>query len=176
MKDDNGKVILAMLAGASAGLVAGILMAPEAGEATRDNLKKSASRLGSDLGSKLQGLGSSAGALLGRKSPDDDPEVVNTGSNTTPTSHLANNPTGGNVETMGSDSRDTATGTALSDVGAGIDAGALGADAGTLGRDANATGTSAGTTSGATAKPKRPSKAKGASKSGSTGTGEDASA
>ncbi|ALI98062.1 YtxH domain-containing protein [Rufibacter tibetensis] len=180
MKDDNGKIILAMLAGASAGLVAGILMAPEAGEATRGNLKKSASKLGSGIGSKLSDLGSSAGALLGKKaSGSGDPDVVNLGSNTTPTSHLDNNPTGGNMDLMtGDDPRDNATGTATSDVGAGIDAGALGADAGTLGSDtdANATSTSAGTTSGATTKPKRASKAKGASKSGNTGTGSDASA
>ncbi|WP_181305814.1 YtxH domain-containing protein [Rufibacter sp. XAAS-G3-1] len=179
MKDDKGRVLLAMLAGASAGLVAGILMAPEAGEATRGNLKKSASKLGSGLGSTLSGIGSSAGALLGRKpAGGGDPDIVNLGSNTTATSHLDNNPTGGNVEAMtGDDPRDNTTGTALSDVGAGIDAGALGADAGTLGTDTdlNATSTSAGTTTGATTKPKRASKAKGASKSGNTGTGADTS-
>ncbi|WP_205502893.1 YtxH domain-containing protein [Rufibacter psychrotolerans] len=179
MKDDNGKIILAMLAGASAGLVAGILMAPESGEATRGNLKRSASKLGSGLGSKLQAVGSSAGSLLGRKSGGGDADVVNTGSNTNPTSHLANNPTGGNPGAMtGDNARDNTTGTAVSDVGAGIDAGALGADAGTLGADtdANATTTSAGTTTGGTTKPKRPSRAKGASKTGNTGTGTDASA
>ena len=181
MKDDNGKIILAMLAGASAGLVAGILMAPEAGEATRSNLKNSASKLGSGIGSKLSDLGSTAGSLLGRKSSGGggtDPDVVNLGSNTTPTSHLDNNPTGGNVDLMtGDDPRDTATGTAPLDMGAGIDAGALGADAGTLGSDTNlnATSTPAGTTTGGTTKPKRASRAKGASKSGPSGTGENTS-
>ncbi|RNI31118.1 YtxH domain-containing protein [Rufibacter latericius] len=178
MKDDNGKIILAMLAGASAGLVAGILMAPEAGETTRGNLKKSASKLGSGIGSTVKGLGSSAGSLLGRKSGSGDPDVVNTGSNSTPTSHLDNNPTGGNVDLMAGDNpRDNATGTAPSDMGAGVGGGAYGADAGTLGSDtdANATGTSAGITSGATTKPKRASRAKGAAKGGSTGTGADAS-
>ncbi|KAA3439286.1 YtxH domain-containing protein [Rufibacter hautae] len=178
MKDDNGKIILAMLAGAGAGIIAGVLMAPEAGETTRGNLKKSASKLGSNLGSKVQAIGSSASALIGRKSSG-DPAVVNTGSNSTPTSHLDNNPTGGNVDLMtGDDPRDTATGTGVSDMGAGVTGGAYGADAGTMGTDtdANATGTSAGTTSGATTKPKRASRAKGASKSGPTGTGSDASA
>lgn len=180
MKDDNGKIILAMLAGASAGLVAGILMAPEAGEATRSNLKNSASKLGSGIGSKLSDLGSSAGSLLGRKSSGggSDPDVVNLGSNTTPTSHLDNNPTGGNVDLMtGDDPRDNTTGTAPSDMGAGVGGGAYGADAGTLGSDtdANATSTPAGTTTGATTKPKRASRAKGASKSGPSGTGENTS-
>jgi hypothetical protein len=171
MKDDNGKVILAMLAGASAGLVAGILMAPETGEATRGNLKKSASKLGLGLGSKLQDLGSSAGSLLGRKSTGGgDPDVVNLGSNTTATSHLDNNPTGGNLDIMlgNDDPRDTATGTAPSDMGAGIGGGAYGADAGALGNDTdvNASGADAGATAKATNKPKRASKAKGTAKGG----------
>lgn len=170
MKDDNGKVILAMLAGASAGLVAGILMAPEAGEATRGNLKKSASK----LGSKVSALGSSASSLLGRKSSGGDADIVNTGSNTTATSHLDNNPTGGNLAATGSDPRDTATGTATSDVGAGIGGGAYGADAGTLGRDTDANATGAGS-SGATAtnKPKRAGRAKGSG--GGSGAANSAS-
>ncbi len=105
MKDNSGKIILALLAGASAGVVAGILMAPETGETTRDNLKKSASKLGSDLESKLQTsmeqlqtLTTSASGLLSKLSGGKDGEVVNSGSNTSATSHLENNPTGGNVE------------------------------------------------------------------------------
>jgi gas vesicle protein len=105
MKDNSGKIILALLAGASAGVVAGILMAPETGEATRGSLKKSASKLGQDLESKLQAgmeqlqaLSASAGSMLGKKGGSGDADVVNTGSNTKATSHLENNPTGGNVE------------------------------------------------------------------------------
>ncbi|MBA9075634.1 MULTISPECIES: YtxH domain-containing protein [Rufibacter] len=110
---DNGKIILALLAGASAGVVAGILMAPEAGESTRGNLKKSASKLSQGLNEKLQGsmdqlqaLTASAGALVGRKggSKGAAADVVNTGSNTTATSHLDNNPTGGNVDAAGATS------------------------------------------------------------------------
>lgn len=106
MKDNSGKIILALLAGASAGVVAGILMAPETGEATRGNLKKSASKLGQDLESKLQtsmeqlqALTSSAGALLGKVSGGNgsgSADVVNTGSNTKATSHLDGIPNGGN--------------------------------------------------------------------------------
>jgi len=105
MKDNSGKIILALLAGASAGVVAGILMAPDTGEVSRGNLKKSASKLGQDLESKLQAsmeqlqaLTASAGSLLGKVSGSGNggADVVNTGSNTTATSHLNNVSNGGN--------------------------------------------------------------------------------
>ncbi|MGV3540909.1 MAG: YtxH domain-containing protein [Rufibacter sp.] len=105
---DNGKVILALLAGASAGVVAGLLMAPETGETTRGNLKNSASRLGKGLGDKLQasmdqlqGLG--AGALLGR-SGNGGAGTSGGGAPSTATSHLEGNPTGGNVSASGATS------------------------------------------------------------------------
>ena len=53
MKDDSkGKVIFSLIAGATAGIMAGLLLAPETGDDTRSNLRKSASKWGSDL-SKL---------------------------------------------------------------------------------------------------------------------------
>lgn len=52
MQDTKGKVILSLLAGATVGAVAGLLLAPETGDETRSGLKKSASRFGDDL-SKL---------------------------------------------------------------------------------------------------------------------------
>ena len=52
MKDDKGKVILSLLAGATAGIVAGLLLAPDTGDDTRSNLKRSAQKWGGDL-SKL---------------------------------------------------------------------------------------------------------------------------
>ncbi|MFT2009050.1 YtxH domain-containing protein [Pontibacter sp. 13R65] len=54
MKDNSGKIILALLAGASAGVVAGLLMAPDTGEATRTSVKKWANKLSSDLEKNLQ--------------------------------------------------------------------------------------------------------------------------
>jgi gas vesicle protein len=54
MKDNSGKIILALLAGASAGVIAGLLMAPDSGLATRDSLKKSVSKLGKGLEKKMQ--------------------------------------------------------------------------------------------------------------------------
>ncbi|MDO7853004.1 YtxH domain-containing protein [Hymenobacter convexus] len=52
MKDDKGKVIISLLAGATAGIVAGLLLAPETGDETRSGLKRTASKWSGDL-SKL---------------------------------------------------------------------------------------------------------------------------
>jgi gas vesicle protein len=54
MKNDNGKVILSLLAGATAGIVTGLLLAPETGEETRTALRKSAGRFYEDLGKLLK--------------------------------------------------------------------------------------------------------------------------
>lgn len=69
MKDNSGKIILALLAGASAGVIAGLLMAPDSGTATRDGLKKTMSKLGKDLEKKMQDTmskmeGMNAGSLI----------------------------------------------------------------------------------------------------------------
>lgn len=50
MKDDKGKVIFSLIAGATAGIVAGLLLAPETGDDTRSNLRKSAAKWADDLG------------------------------------------------------------------------------------------------------------------------------
>ena len=50
MKDDKGKVIFSLIAGATAGIVAGLLLAPETGDDTRSNLRKSATKWADDLG------------------------------------------------------------------------------------------------------------------------------
>lgn len=54
MQDTKGKVILSLLAGATAGVVAGLLLAPETGDETRQGLKKSASKLSGDLNKLLK--------------------------------------------------------------------------------------------------------------------------
>jgi gas vesicle protein len=54
MQDTKGKVILSLLAGATAGIVAGLLLAPETGDETRLGLKKSASKLSDDLSKLLK--------------------------------------------------------------------------------------------------------------------------
>ncbi|NML64375.1 YtxH domain-containing protein [Hymenobacter sp. RP-2-7] len=56
MKDNNGKVIVSLLAGATAGIVAGLLLAPETGEDTRKTLAQGADKLWSgSLGDKVKG-------------------------------------------------------------------------------------------------------------------------
>ena len=54
MKDDKGKVIFSLIAGATAGIVAGLLLAPETGEETRSGLLASARKLGDDVGRFLK--------------------------------------------------------------------------------------------------------------------------
>ena len=71
MKDDKGKVIFSLIAGATAGIVAGLLLAPETGDDTRSNLRKSASKWGSDL-SKLvkDALAKAQGAEASQPNPE----------------------------------------------------------------------------------------------------------
>ncbi|HEX8427251.1 YtxH domain-containing protein [Hymenobacter sp.] len=54
MQDTKGKVILSLLAGATAGIVTGLLLAPETGDETRAGLKKSATKFGGDLNKLLK--------------------------------------------------------------------------------------------------------------------------
>jgi len=55
-KEDNnaGKVLLAALAGAGAGIIAGILLAPDKGSVTFDSWKESAKDLGDQLGDQYK--------------------------------------------------------------------------------------------------------------------------
>jgi gas vesicle protein len=55
MPKDNGKVIVSLLAGATAGIVAGLLLAPETGEDARKGIRESASKWGGSLGKLVQG-------------------------------------------------------------------------------------------------------------------------
>ncbi|GAC1367965.1 MAG: hypothetical protein NVS3B25_01800 [Hymenobacter sp.] len=72
MKDDNkGKVILSLLAGATAGIVAGLLLAPETGDDTRSILRRSATQWGGSLSKLLKGaLGKVQGEAPGHTNPD----------------------------------------------------------------------------------------------------------
>jgi gas vesicle protein len=58
MPNDNGKVIVSLLAGATAGIVAGLLLAPETGEEARSGLRESARKWWADnLGKAHDALG-----------------------------------------------------------------------------------------------------------------------
>lgn len=54
MPNDTGKVIVSLLAGATAGIVAGLLLAPETGDETRAGLRATARRWGGSLGKLAQ--------------------------------------------------------------------------------------------------------------------------
>lgn len=56
-EDNTGKILLAALAGAGAGIIAGLLIAPEKGKATRDNLKTAATKYSGQLGEQLSKYG-----------------------------------------------------------------------------------------------------------------------
>ena len=73
MKDDKGKVIFSLIAGATAGIVAGLLLAPETGDDTRSNLRKSASKWGGDLSKLVKDtLAKVQGLDAGHTNPDAD--------------------------------------------------------------------------------------------------------
>ncbi|MBA9075633.1 MULTISPECIES: YtxH domain-containing protein [Rufibacter] len=50
---DNSKILIAAAAGAAAGVVAGILMAPSTGKDSRDGIMKFASQLAENFGGQL---------------------------------------------------------------------------------------------------------------------------
>lgn len=52
--NDTGKLMMTLTAGFAAGVVAGILFAPEVGEKTRDNIKSKAVELGDELDKHYQ--------------------------------------------------------------------------------------------------------------------------
>ncbi|MBC5775423.1 YtxH domain-containing protein [Pontibacter sp. KCTC 32443] len=47
--DKNGKILLATLSGIGAGIVAGIMLAPDNGKTTRDSVKRSLTKAGEDM-------------------------------------------------------------------------------------------------------------------------------
>jgi gas vesicle protein len=72
MQDTKGKVIFSLLVGATAGIVAGLLLAPETGEEARASLKKSAGRFGDDLNRLLKDGRSRLDALKGQAPADSE--------------------------------------------------------------------------------------------------------
>jgi len=71
MPKDNGKVIVSLLAGATAGIVTGLLLAPETGEDLRKSLREAASKWGGSLGKLAQeALGKLQQTEPGHTNPD----------------------------------------------------------------------------------------------------------
>lgn len=56
MTNDNGKILLATLAGIGAGVVAALLLAPDNGRTTRDSVMKSLTKVGDDLERRVKSL------------------------------------------------------------------------------------------------------------------------
>jgi gas vesicle protein len=124
MKDNSGKIMLAMLAGASAGVIAGLLMAPDTGEQTRTGIKKWASKLSKDLEKNLQtGLDE-----IKNMSNDAMSKVSGAVDNATGKSSGGN--TGGGSNTGGSTSGGSTSGGGASSTGGGSTAGSRGATSG----------------------------------------------
>jgi len=71
MPKDNGKVIVSLLAGATAGIVTGLLLAPETGADLRKSLREAAGKWGGSLGKLAQeALGKLEPAEPGHTNPD----------------------------------------------------------------------------------------------------------
>ncbi|MFD2786077.1 YtxH domain-containing protein [Hymenobacter rubripertinctus] len=72
MQDTKGKVILSLLAGATAGIVAGLLLAPETGDEARADLKRAAGKMNEDLGRLLKQGKARIEALKGANPADSE--------------------------------------------------------------------------------------------------------
>ncbi|AKD02150.1 Gas vesicle protein [Pontibacter korlensis] len=113
MKDNSGKVLLAMLAGASAGVIAGLLMAPDTGEVTRSSIKKWAGKMSKDLEKNLQDgleeIKKMSGDTFGKSSGQDSSGGNNTGGSSQTAGNTTSGSTGGS--TSGSTTGTGSTGT-----------------------------------------------------------------
>ena len=104
MRDDKGKVIFSLIAGATAGIVAGLLLAPETGDDTRSNLRKSVAKWAGDLSklaqdalAKAQGQASAgpinpAAASEDKQAADRLLQGLGTGTPSTAHTHSQDNP------------------------------------------------------------------------------------
>jgi gas vesicle protein len=71
MPKDNGKVIVSLLAGATAGIITGLLLAPETGDDLRKSLREAAGKWGGTLGKLAQDvLNKVPGQQPGHTNPD----------------------------------------------------------------------------------------------------------
>ncbi|MBJ6116872.1 YtxH domain-containing protein [Pontibacter sp. BT310] len=103
MKDNSGKIILALLAGASAGVIAGLMMAPDTGEVTRTSVKKWASKMSKDLEKNLQtGLDEIKNMSAGAMDKFGEMKSGMSGSGSTTSGSQKSGTTGGNSSTGGS--------------------------------------------------------------------------
>ena len=76
LNKDNGKILLASLAGLGAGVLAGILLAPEDGRSARESVRQSLAEAGDEINQTLKRWT----ANLKRRGGQDDDELVMHGS------------------------------------------------------------------------------------------------
>ncbi|MCJ8165838.1 hypothetical protein MKJ04_13380 [Pontibacter sp. E15-1] len=74
---DSGKILMASLAGLGAGIIAGVLLAPEDGRSSRENVRQSLTEAGDELNLTLKRWTTNLKAKAGKKqSPADDQLVM----------------------------------------------------------------------------------------------------
>ncbi|WP_162055621.1 YtxH domain-containing protein [Pontibacter pamirensis] len=88
---DNGKILLASLAGLGAGVVAGILLAPEEGRAARQSVMQSLTEAGDEVNNTLKRWTARIKAMSNQGPGSDDDELVMQGSWTDVKRQLRNN-------------------------------------------------------------------------------------
>ncbi|GHA75907.1 YtxH domain-containing protein [Pontibacter akesuensis] len=141
MKDNSGKVLLAMLAGASAGVIAGLLMAPDTGEVTRGGIKKWAGKMSKDLEKNLQDgleeIKRMSAEKLGKSGEGSSSGSATSGSTTSGASTGSTagaSSTGGSTGSTGSTGSSTSGSTGTSSTSGSTGAGSTGS--GSTGRNA----------------------------------------
>lgn len=72
MNKDNGKILLASLAGLGAGVIAGVLLAPEDGRSSRENVRQSLTEAGDELNKTLKRWTANLKAKAGQADSDDE--------------------------------------------------------------------------------------------------------
>ncbi|MHA6247081.1 hypothetical protein ACXYMU_04030 [Pontibacter sp. CAU 1760] len=77
LNNDNSKILLASLAGLGAGILAGVLLAPEDGRAARENVRQSLTEAGDEINQTLKRWTAN---LKSRKGQQQDDELVMHGS------------------------------------------------------------------------------------------------
>jgi gas vesicle protein len=77
---DNEKILLASLAGISAGIVAGLLLAPEDGRSSRENVKQSLNDAGDEINRTIKRWTANIKAKYGQGKANEDDELVMQGS------------------------------------------------------------------------------------------------
>ncbi|MEJ8802996.1 YtxH domain-containing protein [Pontibacter sp. H249] len=76
MNNNNGKILMATLAGIGAGIAAGVLLSPKNGQANRDDLKRTLNKAGDDLNKTIKNWTESIKSKSGKSSAQDDQLVM----------------------------------------------------------------------------------------------------